>query len=273
VAVNQSGGREREPGEADAERYRVLPDEEGWLFVPVEPVLAGESYRPVAVPTRGHGLDGAVADLRPGYLVRARLGWERERPRVEWLAVEDRTLFSFREGVTPTFEAASALWARVEADGEAMGSRVTYSTDGQANGALYAFADPPGADRLAEFRDGRRPLEPLLERVDEVDPDGSLAEPPAEPGVAPDGSLVVPAPDAETDAGADPGDGDGHPGHELPPGREVFVLAPAGEAFALVYVVLRKGGTLADTLRETYGPPRPEEPWADREGPVVADPE
>ncbi|MFB6129998.1 MAG: DUF6663 family protein [Salinigranum sp.] len=38
--------------------------------------------------------------------------------------------------------------------------------------------------------------------------------------------------------------------------REVFVMRPADEPFVLVYVVFRKGGLLADTIRDTYDCPR-----------------
>jgi hypothetical protein len=40
--------------------------------------------------------------------------------------------------------------------------------------------------------------------------------------------------------------------------REVFVMRPADEPFVLVYVVFRKAGLLADTVRDTYDCPRPE---------------
>ncbi|WP_435333041.1 DUF6663 family protein [Haloarchaeobius sp. TZWWS8] len=45
--------------------------------------------------------------------------------------------------------------------------------------------------------------------------------------------------------------------------REVFVLRPAGGEFVVVYIVLAKGGLLADTMRDTYELPRPDEPLAD----------
>lgn len=38
--------------------------------------------------------------------------------------------------------------------------------------------------------------------------------------------------------------------------REVFVMRPADEPFLVVYIVFRKGGLLAETLRETYDCPR-----------------
>jgi hypothetical protein len=45
--------------------------------------------------------------------------------------------------------------------------------------------------------------------------------------------------------------------------REVFVLRAPGGAFTAVAVALRKGGQLADTMRDTYDCPRPAEPLAD----------
>ena len=41
--------------------------------------------------------------------------------------------------------------------------------------------------------------------------------------------------------------------------NEVFVLRPASHRFVLVYLVAEKGGVLADTVRDTYGCPRPAE--------------
>jgi hypothetical protein len=35
----------------------------------------------------------------------------------------------------------------------------------------------------------------------------------------------------------------------------VFVLRPADEPFLVVYVVFRRDGVLAETLRSTYGDP------------------
>lgn len=45
--------------------------------------------------------------------------------------------------------------------------------------------------------------------------------------------------------------------------REVFVFRPAGHEFVLVYVVLEKRSLLADTVRDTYDCPRPDEPLVD----------
>ncbi|MFB6137249.1 MAG: DUF6663 family protein [Halobacteriaceae archaeon] len=41
-----------------------------------------------------------------------------------------------------------------------------------------------------------------------------------------------------------------------PPPHEVFVLRPVAHEFVLVYVVLERGSTLADTVRDTYNCPQ-----------------
>jgi hypothetical protein len=59
-----------------------------------------------------------------------------------------------------------------------MNSRVTYNTDNEANGVLYTFAEQAGSrDLFSEFRDGLKPLEPLIARAaqpEEVDPPFSV---------------------------------------------------------------------------------------------------
>jgi len=214
-------------------------------------VSPDRSYEPVAVPRSGHGeADAALADLLPGYLVRAELSWADAEPGVASVTVRKRTLFAFAGDVVNLFEAATATWQAATARGEAMGSRVTRGTDGRPNGVLYVFADPDGVDRLAEFRTGRRPLEPLLARVNATAPD-------ADPGEAwrEDGPSVSVGPGGiHVDDGTRP-----QPAHGLGPDREVFVLRPAAEPFVVVLVALRKAGTLANTVRETYHCPRPDE--------------
>lgn len=189
--------------------FRVLAsprEADELLFVDVT------EYEPTYVPRSGHGdLDDAVADLRPGFLVGATLEWDDGDPLVVDLDVRKRTLFEFVDGATGIFEAATETWQRAVAEGEAMNSRVTRDTDGEANGVLYVFAEQSGArDLFDEFRSGVRPLEPLLERVNERDDEN----------------------------------------------REVFVMRPADEPFVLAYIVLRREGLLADTMRDTYDCPR-----------------
>lgn len=212
------------------------------------------SYEPIAVSRTGHGdADETVASLRPGYLVRATLSWERPEPRVHELRVEKQTLFEFVDGVVDLFEAARSAWTAASATGEAMTARVTRGTDGRVNGVLYVFADADGGDRLEEFRSGQRPLEPLLARVNAAAPatdtPGSDATDEGNPSVSvgPGGVHVSTPNDGPT------------PDHGLGRDREVFVLRPADGPFVVVLVALRKGGTLANTVRETYHCPRPEE--------------
>jgi hypothetical protein len=176
-------------------------------------------FDPTYVPTTGHGdLDATVAGLRPGYLVEATLSWDDGDPRFESLGVGKRTLFEFADGVTGVFEAARETWEEARRAGEAMNSRVTRDTDSEPNGVLYTFAEQDGAqDLFAEFADGDRPLEPLVDRVNDSD-------------------------DAD---------------------HEVFVMRPETGQYVLVYIVFAKGGMLADTVRDTYDCPRPDEPLAE----------
>jgi hypothetical protein len=192
-------------------RYRVLPGpgDEGIRL------LDRDGYDTVAVPSTGH--DQPVADLRPGYLVEATLDWGSAEPRVTALTVERPTLYEFAAGVDPVFEVAEELWRDARAAGEGANGRVTRDTDGVVNGAVYVFADGDVGSRLREFRDGSRPLEPLVDRLNDRDDGG-------------------PAP------------------------RELFVLEPAAEPFVVVTITLAKAGQFADTVRETYDCPRPEEP-------------
>ena len=200
-------------------RFRVLAsprDPEGFVLVALD-ADGTDEYEPVEV--RGDGYDGELADavaaLRPGYVVDATLSWDDGTARFAAVAVRKRTLFEFADGVTGMFEAATETWRNAAAAGEAMNSRVTRGTDGDPNGVLYVFASQSGArDLFAEFRDGSRPLEPLVGRVNETRGDDE---------------------------------------------REVFVLRPADEPFVAVYIALEKGGLLADTVRDTYDCPRPDE--------------
>lgn len=186
-----------------------------------------EAYAPTYLTAEGYEgpLAATVGALRPGYLVEATLAWTDGTPRFADIDLERRTLVEFVDGVTGIFEAARGTWREAEAAGEAMNSRVTRSTDGDPNGVLYTFAEQRGArDLFGEFRSGVLPLEPLLKRVNRTD-DGSA----------------------------------GDEGGRAPAEREVFVMRPADEPFVLVYIVLRKEGLLADTVRSTYDCPRPDE--------------
>jgi hypothetical protein len=136
--------------------FRVLPgrDDDEWLFLDVE------STDPTYVP-RELAPEAAV-----GNRVNATISWDGEAPVVDALTVETETTFEFVETVEPIFEAAQECFEQARADGEPMNSRVTYATDNEPNGVVYTVADQPGSrDLLAEFRDGGKPLEPLVDRA------------------------------------------------------------------------------------------------------------
>jgi hypothetical protein len=184
--------------------FRVLanPHGEGPILVDVE------TTEPTAVePT------DLASDLLPGYLVEGTLVWDGGRAELTEVDVRERSLIEFVDGAEPLFEVARDLCEETRRTGSSLGSRTTYSTDGEANGALYAFADGGARDVFEEFATGRLPIEPLIDRL------GDAREPP----------------------------------------HEVFVVRSPEVAFVLVYLVARKGSTLADTVRETYGRPRPAE--------------
>jgi hypothetical protein len=260
-------------------RFRVLGsprDTDEWLFVDVtdpESDDPTDRFDPTYVPREGNGdFDEGVATLRPGYLVEATLTWDDGRPRVSELDVVERTLFEFVDEATTVFQAARETWAGAAAAGEGMNSQVTYSTDGEANGVLYVFAEQPGAqDLFEEFRSGIRPIEPLLERVDEANvkdgdetddeglTEGDDRNEPAVPGgIDREGGQtddeptvrLDPSAGVVVDTGEDPVDANA---------REVFVIRPADEPFLILYIVLQKGSLLAETVRDTYGRPTPQE--------------
>lgn len=283
-------------------RFRVLPgpDEDRWLFVSLETPSGGdgpdEAYAPTYVPVTGHGdLDEAVAGLRPGYVVETTMRWDGDRPQITDLQIDRPTLFEFVDEATGIFQAAENAWAETVAAGEPMNSRVTYDTDGEPNGVLYVFAQQSGAqDLFEEFRSGVRPLEPLVERLDEAEhgraaPDGpdddgaGLGDTGLEPD---DPSLDGESDDGDRGSGGDPadggssgGDGERSPGQvslgpggnvvvedeadDPDPAREVFVMRPADDPYVVVYIALRKGSLLANTMRDTYHCPRPDEPGLD----------
>ncbi len=169
----------------DSGRYRVLPD--GLL-------LDRERFEPVALADPGGGDDGEEhagdtdgervddaddggeragehaalpADLRPGYLIDATLDWSTPEPRLRSVDVVQPTLYAFADGVEPMFELAESAWRDARSAGEAMESRVAHDTDNEVVGVVYVFAEGGDRGRLEEFRDGSRPLEPLVDRVDE----------------------------------------------------------------------------------------------------------
>ncbi|MFC7204569.1 DUF6663 family protein [Haloferax namakaokahaiae] len=181
-------------------------------------VDADDAFSPTYVSTSGYdgALDETVASLEPGNVVEANLTWDDGVPRFTAVAVIDRTRFRFVGAATGLFEAARETWQATETAGDAIGSRVTYGTDGDPNAALYVFAKQAGArDLFDEFRNGVLPLDPLVCRIDrEVDSEDADA-----------------IPDAP---------------------REVFVLRPLDESFVLVALAFDRDGLFARTMRETY---------------------
>ncbi|WP_331233083.1 DUF6663 family protein [Natronorarus salvus] len=186
-------------------RFRVLEDPhgEGLILVDVETIEAT-----TVEPTERTG------GVRPGYLIDGTVTWDDGRAELIEASVRERSLIEFVDGAEPLFALARELCVETRRAGEAVGSRTTYSTDGVANGALYAFADGGAREVFDEFATGTLPIEPLFERL------GEHADPP----------------------------------------HEAFVIRSPEVEFVLVYLVARRGSTLAETVRETYGRPRPTEP-------------
>lgn len=136
--------------------FRVLPgrtDDERLL-------LDVESADPTYVDRE------ALPDVAVGNRVDADLSFSEGEPIVESATVETETAFRFVRTHEPVFEAARNCFEAARAEGEAMNSRVTYGTDGDPNGVVYTFAEQPGSrDLFEEFRDGGKPLEPLVDRA------------------------------------------------------------------------------------------------------------
>ena len=145
----------------DEGTYRVLPgrDDETWRF------LDRTMFETVSVPVDGH--DAPVEDLQPGYLVDATLDWGSEDPIVHSLSVVRPTLYTFVDDADPVFEVAQNLWEETRAAGDGMNATQTYNTDNEVNGVCYVFADAGQPSVFDEFRDGARPLEPLVDRVND----------------------------------------------------------------------------------------------------------
>lgn len=201
--------------------FRVLAstrDAAEWLLLDVE------SGDPTYVPAAGYGGDLAetVAALEPGNRVRATLAWADGTPRFADLAVETATRVHFVRTTAPLFEAAKRCWNGATETGAAMNSRVTRGTDGEPNGVVYVFAAQPGQrDLFEEFRDGVKPLEPLLDRALEgADPplETFVLAHPEHPFVTvyvvldPDGFLAETVRDTYLDGDVEGADGDGDNG-------------------------------------------------------------
>lgn len=149
--------------------FRVLAgrEDDEWLLLDVE------SADPTYVPK-----SSLPDDVEVGNRVDADLSWDDDAPVVEDVTVETETTFEFVDTDEEIFEAAENCFEQARAEGEAMNSRVTYSTDNEPNGVLYTFADQPGSqDLFVEFNDGVKPLEPLVDRAahpEDVDPPFSV---------------------------------------------------------------------------------------------------
>ena len=167
-----------------------------------------------------------IADLDPGYVVEAELAWADGDARFLDCEITNRTRIQYADGVTGIFEKAQETWHDAKVAGDAMNSAVTYSTGKEPNGVVYVFAkqDPP-RDLFAEFRTGATPIEPLIQRVNATHDAGDDVDDPT-----------------DSESGGSPE-------------RAVFVLNPADEPFLVVYIVFRKEGMLAQTVRDTYGLP------------------
>jgi hypothetical protein len=139
---------------------------------PIDPTDAdaGDAYDPVYVVATGYedALADRVASLEAGAVVDATLTWDDGTARFRELSVQRETRFWFADDVEGMFEAAVETWQRIRADGEAVGSITTRSTDDEPNGALYVFADGLGTDTFEEVRTGRLPIEPLVARVNQT---------------------------------------------------------------------------------------------------------
>lgn len=147
----------------DEKEYRVLATPmDGGLRL-----LDRQTFEPVVTAEEGH--DAPVEDLRPGYLVDADLDWSSPDPTVRSVSLRRPTLYVFADEADPMFEAARETWTDARAAGDSMESRVTRNTDNEVNGVLYVFAEDPIDGTFEAFRDGTRPVEPLVDRVNERD--------------------------------------------------------------------------------------------------------
>lgn len=146
--------------------FRVLSGrtDDEWLLLDVD------SADPVYLPR------SSLPDVSVGNRIAGELVWDGEEPTLSDATIETETRFRFRRTDEPIFEAARTCFETARAEGEAMNSRVTYGTDRNPNGVVYTFADGPGGpDLFSAFRDGHKPLDPLVARAAEgADPPFSV---------------------------------------------------------------------------------------------------
>lgn len=137
--------------------FRVYPGRGGdeWLLLEVN--AADPTY------VASEDVEGT---LEVGNRLEGTVEWVDDTPELSKFAVEDSTQFHFVRTDAPTFQAAQTCFDEAQRAGEAMNASVTRDTDGRPNGVLYTFAEQAGQrDLFAEFRDGEKPLEPLLARA------------------------------------------------------------------------------------------------------------
>ena len=191
------------------------------------------------------GVDADTAEtvgaLEPGYVVDAALAWDDSDASFVDCEITNRTRIQYADGVTGLFEKAQETWHDAQVAGEAMNSAVTYSTGKEPNGVVYVFAKQnPPRDLFEEFRTGATPIEPLIQRVNATHDGDADADDTTADDDATDSASDDDAADSASDDDAE---------------RAVFVLNPADEPFVVVYIVFRKDGMLAQTVRDTYGLP------------------
>ncbi len=136
--------------------FRVLPgrSDEEWLFLDVD------SMDPTYVSRT------ETDEIAIGNRVEATLEWPDGEPSIVDLTVLETTRFRFLRTDAPVFQAAQHCFEEARRANDPMNAQVTRDTDGRPNGVIYTFAEQPGQrDLFAEFADGQKPLEPLLERA------------------------------------------------------------------------------------------------------------
>lgn len=204
-----------------------------------------------------------IADLDPGYVVEAELAWADGDARFLDCEITNRTRIQYADGVTGIFEKAQETWHDAKVAGDAMNSAVTYSTGKEPNGVVYVFAkQSPPRDLFEEFRSGATPIEPLIQQVDadheaaaDAAADASDAGDAADASDAGDASDTADAADdSDSEEATDEAD-DAAETADDDPERAVFVMNPADEEFVLIYIVFKRDGMLAQTVRDTYGLP------------------
>ncbi len=124
--------------------------------------------QPLAVEPPADGeLTETVCELKPGYVVSARLAWNESEARFVDCTVEEETWIQYADGISGVFELAQETWYDAQTAGDAMNSRTTYSTGNEPNGVVYTFAkQTPPRDLFEEFRTGTTPIEPLIQRLE-----------------------------------------------------------------------------------------------------------